>query len=61
MSGKIVYYYKKLKEKKVKKFTVNKGELFYTPSLEEHLMYFQKRHILLLLVPKDQSLIMRRI
>ena len=55
MSGKIVYYYKKLKEKKVKKFTVNKGELFYTPSLEEHLMYFPKKTCFITISPKKRS------
>ena len=55
ISGKIIYYYKKINDKKVKKFIVKSGELFYTPPLEEHLMYFPVETIFITLSPKVRS------
>jgi quercetin dioxygenase-like cupin family protein len=43
ISGKILYFYKdRKKNSKVKIKRMNKGDLFFTPAMQEHMAYFLK-------------------
>jgi dTDP-4-dehydrorhamnose 3,5-epimerase-like enzyme len=43
ISGKILYFYKdRKKNAKVQIKKMNKGDLFYTPAMQEHMAYFLK-------------------
>ena len=42
IKGQLIYFYKEKNKKKIKKITVKKNHLIFTPNLEAHMIIFKK-------------------
>lgn len=55
LKGKMNYFYKSLRDSKVKKIVINQGELVYTPPKEIHAMQFLVPSVFIALATEERD------